>query len=246
MSPSRTDLHLHEQVLLLALRDRKGTPEFRAGFHHLALGGAILAELALGGCIRIEEGRKAFVYVVPGAERPRNEVLAEALEKVRERKRRRRAAGWVPVFSGMKQLRHRTARGLCRRGILRQADSPVLLLFSRRAYPTLDPGPERSLIERLRAAIAGDGDVEPALGVVLGVAHATGMLRIHFDRKFLAGRKDRLKRIVGGKHLSAEGFAGHSVLATHQATQAAAAAAQTAVIAAVAASTAASAAAASS
>ncbi len=244
MSPSRTDLHLHEQVLLLALRDRKGTPEFRAGFHHLALGGAILAELALRGCIRIEEGRKAFVDVVPGIEQPRNEVLAEALKKVRERKRRRRAAAWVQLFSTMKQLRQRTARGLCRRGILRQTESSVLLVFSRRTYPTLDPGPERALVERLRAGIAGDGDVDPALGVVLGVAQATGMLRIHFDRKFLAGRKDRLKRIVGGKHVSAEGFAGHSVLATHQATQAAAAAVQ-ASMAAVAAGTAAAGAAAS-
>ena len=245
MSPSRTELHLHEQVLLLALRDRKGTPEFRAGLHHLALGGAILAELALRGCIRIEEGRKAFVDAVPGIEQPRNEVLAEALEKVRER-RRRRAAAWVQVFSTMKKLRQRTARGLCRRGILRQTESSVLLVFSRRAYPTLDPGPERALIERLRTAIAGHGDVDPALGVVLGVAHATGMLRIHFDRKFLAGRKDRLKGIVGGKHVSAEGFAGHSVLATHQATQAAAAAVQAATVAAVAAGTAAASAAASS
>jgi len=243
MSSASTNLHLHEQVLLLALRDRKGTPEFRAGFHHLALGGAILAELALGGCIRIEEGKKAFVDAVPGPSRPRNEVLAEALGKVRERKRRRRAAAWVQVFGSMKQLRHRTARGLCRRGILRQTESSVLLVFSRRTYPTLDPGPERSLIERLRAGIVEDADVDPALWVILGVAHATGMLRIHFDRRFLSGRKDRLKRIVGGKHLSAEGFAGHSVLATHQATQAAAAAVQASMAAVVAGTAAASAAA---
>ena len=246
MPSSRTDLHLHEQVLLLALKDRKGTPELGAGFHHLALGGAILAELALSGCIHIEEGKKAFVDAVSGGERPRNEVLADALKLVRERKRRRRAAAWVQVFSGMKQLRHRGAAGLCRRGILRKTESSVLLVFSRRAYPTLDPGPERELLARLRDAISGDGDVDPALGVVLGVTHATGMLRIHFDRKLLSRRKERLKRVVGGKHVSAGGYAGHSAAATYQATQAAAAAAQAAVISAVAAGTAASAAAASS
>jgi len=157
MLSSRNDLHLHEQVLLLALKDRKGTPESGAGFHHLALGGAILAELALLGC----------------------------------------------------------------------------------AYPTIDPGPEGSLIARLREAIGGDGDVDPALGVVLGVAHATGMLRIHFERKLLSRRKDRLKRIVGGKHLSPTR---HQTLAAIQATHAA----QAAVVTAVAAGTAASAAAASS
>lgn len=243
MSSSRNDLHLHELVLLLALKDRKGTPEPGAGFHHLALGGAMLAELALLGCIRIEEGKKGFVDVVPGAVRPHNEVLAEALTLVRERKRRRRAAAWVQVFGGMKQLRHRAARGLCRRGILRQTESSVLLVFSRRAYPTVDPGPEHALIARLGEAIRGDGDVDPVLGVVLGVAHATGMLGIHFDRKLLSRRKARLKRVVGGKHVL---NAGYSAAATYQATQAAASAAQAAVIAAVAAGTAASAAAASS
>ena len=40
-------------------------------------------------------GRKAFVDAVSGGERPRNEVLADALKLVRERKRRRRAAAWV-------------------------------------------------------------------------------------------------------------------------------------------------------
>lgn len=243
MSSSRNDLHLHEQVLLLALKDRKGTPERGATFHHLALGGAILAELALLGCIRIEEGKKGFVEVARGGPRPHNEVLAEALTLVRERKRRRRAAAWVQAFGSMKQLRHRTARGLCRRGILRQTESSVLLVFSRRAYPTIDPGPERELIARLREAISGSGDVDPELGVVLGVAHATGMLRIHFERKMLSRRKDRLKGVIAGKHVS---HAGYSAAATYQATQAAASAAQAAVIAAVAAGTVASTAAASS
>ena len=248
MSSSRTDLHLHEQVLLLALRDRKGTPELRAGFHGLAMGGAILAELALLGCIRIEEGKKAFVDVVPGAARPRNEVLAEAFEKVRERKRRRRAAAWVQVFAAIRRLRHRTARGLCRRGVLRERESSVLLVFSRRTYPTMDPGPEQRLVAGLRDAIAGEGDVELGLGVVLGVAHATGMLRIHFERKFLSRRKERLKRIVGGKHASVDGpwvtAAGQPAVATYQATQAAAAAAQAAVVAATSAASAGAAAAA--
>ncbi len=168
MSSSRNDLHLHEQVLLLALRDRKGTLEF---------------------------------------------------------------------------LHHRTARGLCRRGILRQTESSVLVVFKRRAYPTLDPGPERSLVARLREAIGGDGQVAPELGVVLAVAHATGMLGIHFDRKLLSRRKDRLKEMVAGKHLSPTR---HQTLAAIQGTHAAHAAVVTAVAAETAFETAASAAAASS
>ena len=41
------DLHLHEQLLLLALRDDKGTPESRAGQYGFAMAGAMLAVVAL-------------------------------------------------------------------------------------------------------------------------------------------------------------------------------------------------------
>ena len=36
----REDLHLHEQLMLLALRDEKGTLESKASMYSFALGGA--------------------------------------------------------------------------------------------------------------------------------------------------------------------------------------------------------------
>ncbi len=202
MPSSRHDLHLHEQLLLLVLRDRKGTLDHRAGFHHIAMGGAILAELALAGVVRIGEGRKAFVEATPVAGRPRDEIMAEALERVRDAKRRRRAYAWVSTFGHLKRLRHRTALGLCRRGILRRRDSRILLVFRRKLYPTLDPGPERRLLARLRDAVMGEGEVEAGLGVVTSLAHAAGLLRIHFERRKLRERKARLEAIAAGELLA--------------------------------------------
>lgn len=115
MSASRYDLHLHEQLLLLVLRDHKGTVDYRAGHYNLAMGGAILAELALDGYIRIDDSRKARVEAVRGLGRIRDEVMNEALYQVRG-SRRRRAASWVQRFGSIKSLRNRTAVGLCRRG----------------------------------------------------------------------------------------------------------------------------------
>ena len=43
----RENLHLHEQLMLLALRDEKGTLESKASMYSFALGGALLAELSL-------------------------------------------------------------------------------------------------------------------------------------------------------------------------------------------------------
>ena len=229
MASSRHDLHLHEQLLLLVLRDRKGTVDYRAGFYNVAMGGAILAELALAGVIRIEESKKAFVEATPVTGRPRDEIMAEALERVRNSKRRRRASAWASTFGNLKRLRHRTALGLCRRGILRTKESQILLVFRRKLYPTLDPGPERKLLERLREAIMGDDEIEPGLGVVLSLAHATGSLKIHFERKELRTRKARLKAVSAGEAFAAE--AGHSARAAHEAARAAVAATQAAVTA---------------
>ena len=229
MPSSRHDLHLHEQLLLLVLRDRKGTVDYRAGFYNLAMGGAMLAELALAGLIRIDEDKKARVDAVPGASRPRDEIMAEGLERVRNSRRRRRASAWVQTFGNLKRLRHRTALGLCRRGILRTTESQILLVFTRKLYPTIDPGPERKLIARLRDAIMGDSEIDPSIGVLISLAHATGSLRIHFERKELKARKARLKAISAGEHFARA--SAHPAVAAQTAVKAAVAAAQTAVIA---------------
>ena len=229
MPSSRHDLHLHEQLLLLVLRDRKGTVDYRAGFYNLAMGGAILAELALAGVIRIEESKKAFVEVMPGTSRPRDEIMADALERVRNSRRRRRASAWVSTFGGLKRLRHRTALGLCRRGILRTRESQILLVFTRKLYPTIDPGPERRLLAGMREAVMSEGEIEAGLGVVLSLAHATGSLRIHFERKELKARKARLKAIAAGEPFTAG--AGAPAIAAQNAVKAAVAAAQAAVAA---------------
>ena len=226
----RTELHLHEQLLLLVLRDRKGTLDYRATHYNLAMAGAILAELALSDRIRIGRDRKALVEPVRTARRTGNDILDEAFAKVRDARRPRRAAAWVTTFGSLKRLWHRTALGLCRRGILRAGESEILLVFRRKVYPTLDPGPERDLVARLRQAITGDSEVEPELGVVLALLHVAGAIGIHFDRKQLRPHRKRLKEIGAGHHI---GPSAHPAVAAHRAVQGAVAAAQAAAVGAV-------------
>ncbi len=57
----KDELGLHEEILLLALQDRKGTVESKAGMYTYALGGALLAELTLGKHVTIGEDKKQFV-----------------------------------------------------------------------------------------------------------------------------------------------------------------------------------------
>lgn len=236
MSQSRPELFLHEQVMLLALRDEKGTIESRAGWYSLAMGGALLSDLMLAECIRIDGGKKKLVERADGRALDER-ILDECLDLVVTAKRRRSAQDWVGRFSRVRRLRHRVAEGLCRRGILKDDEDKVLLLFRRKIYPTLDPGPERRLVQKLRRAIFEESKtLNPRTSILVALANATGLIHAHFSKKELKPRKKRLERI--GKGDLASG-------ATRDAVQAAQAAALIATTAAITASVAASTAAAS-
>ena len=69
------DLSLHEQLMLLMLRDDTGTMESHTTWYQLALGGAMLAELLLQGAIAIDEHDKGRVRLLE-KKRPDDPLLA--------------------------------------------------------------------------------------------------------------------------------------------------------------------------
>ncbi len=215
-------LTMHEQLMLLALRDDAGTLESKAGMHAYALGGAILAELVLAGRVTIENDEKKLVNLIERL--PLGEpILDEALELIATAKRRGRATDWVMRFANIKKLMHRVAQQLCRRGILQDSEHKVLWIFTRKIYPEIDPRPEKQLVEELRVAIeVDDQKVPPRTAIVLSLANATGMLAIHFDKKELKQRKERIEQIASGDAV------GGATKAAVEAVQAAMMAAQTA------------------
>jgi hypothetical protein len=124
-------LFLHEEIMLLALRDREGTIEFGSMYQY-ALGGAILAEMLLNKQVAIED--------------------------------------------------------------------KVLLIFTRKIYPEVNPAPEREILERLHKAIFTDANnIDARTIVLLSLAKSADLLRLNFDKKELKTRKDRINRIVNGE-----------------------------------------------
>lgn len=225
-------LTLYEEILLLALDDRKGTSAMDSA-HANAMGGAILAELALLGALRIAADKKKLVDAEPGRQVD-DPLLAECLLLVQNAKRRKSAVDWVMKFASLKDLKNRTARGLVSKGVLNESRDTVLGIFPRTVFPARDAGPEQALIERLRQAVLTDDErVDERTLVVVVIAHATSLLSRAIDKKLLKGRKARLKQLAEG-HLAGS--------ATAEAVQAA----QAAMVAIIAATTAASAASASS
>lgn len=237
----RPELRLHEEVLLLALKDERGTPH--AAPYAFALGGALLAELFLSDRLALEEkprrkppkpGRTPDYLVVVKDPKPlADSILDECLHRVKDSKKTRSPQDWVTRFHQLKDLKRRIAVGLCRRGVLREREDRILMLFRRRAYPTLDGAPERRVVERIRAAVEGESaDVDPRTAVLIALASNTGLLKPVLGKEMMKRRKDRIAAISDGEAVGAATKA--AVEATQAAVIAATAAASVAVSAATA------------
>jgi len=145
-------LFLHEEIMLLALRDEQGTIATGTMYQY-AIGAAVLAELLLNKRITVEQSRRKKLVNLVSSKPLSEPLIDQCLEKISNAKRRASLQTWVSKFANARNLKHRVAQQLCRRGILRAAEDKVLLIFTRKIYPEVNPEPERKLIERLRQAI---------------------------------------------------------------------------------------------
>ena len=195
----QTTLFLHEEIMLLALRDEEGTIASGTMYQY-AIGAAVLAELLLNKRIAVGEPRRKKLVDLISSQPFGEPLIDQCLEKICNAKRRASLQMWVSRFAGVKNLKHRVALQLCERGILRASEDKILLLFARKIYPEINPEPERNLIERLRQAIFTDSrDVDSRTVVLVSLANSTGLLKVVFDKKELKGRKARIKEISDGE-----------------------------------------------
>lgn len=185
-------LHLYEQVLLLALRDQRGTPA--TSFTAQILAGAILAELLLAGRIRMD-GRRVVVRSTQSLD---DAVIDSCLMKI-DASVPTTLKRWVSRLAGIRALRHQAARRLCRLGILREDSERFLLIFQRTVYREADPEPEQNIVERMREAIFGAGkNVEPRTAVLISLADGADLLNAVFGKAELKPRRQRIDQITHG------------------------------------------------
>ena len=191
-------IYLHEEVLLLALRNKDGTIEWGTMYQH-AIGGAVLAELLLNNRIEVGGSDKRKLINLVSAEPLGAPLLDECLEKISSAKRQASAQTWVSRFTNLRELKHRIAQELCKRGVLRAKTETILLVFARKAYPEVDPKPEKEMIERLRNAIFSDSDeVDPRTVVLVSLANSADLLKVVFDKQKLKRRKSRIEQVING------------------------------------------------
>jgi hypothetical protein len=190
-------LFLHEEIFLLALKDEQGTIAF--GAHaNFAVGGAVMAQLLLDGKISLSEDKKPKV-LIRNASDARDPLLNDWLSEIAERKKPRTMQDWVSRIANSKNLKHRVAGELCRKHILRMDEDKVLLLFTRKIYPEINPRPERELIARVERAIFDEGaEVDPRTAVLVALAHRANILKVVIEKDRLKRAKKRIEEIGKG------------------------------------------------
>lgn len=192
------NLFLYEELMLLALKDEEGTIASGTMYNY-AVGGAVIAELLLSKNIAIKRsGKKKFVSVTD-PQLLNDLLIDEWLLKMGSAQRAKTIEDWVSRIANTRDLKHRIAIQLCQRGILRMDEEKVLLLFTRRIYPEINPEPERLIIDRLHNAIFADtDDIDARTVVLLSLAKTANILPVIFGKKEIKQRKDRIEQIVNG------------------------------------------------
>jgi golgi phosphoprotein 3 len=191
-------LHIYEEILLLALRDKQGTIFYDVHYPQ-ALAAALLAELLLIKKVELElKGKRKFVKLADTT--PTGDLLLdECLHKISKSKRLARIENWVMRFANIPRLKHKAAQSLCKKGILKMEAQIVLLLFKHKKYPEIDPRPEKQLIEKLRKAIfSKNKTIEPETVILIAICERTGILKHLFDKKKLREKKKWIKEIISG------------------------------------------------
>lgn len=142
-------LTLAEELLLLSLRDDKGTVLCSASIGlPFGLAAAVLMELAMKEKVRIE-GKK---LVATPAGDTGDAVLDECLGLLRTAARPKTIAGWMTRLGGRKSIQRTYLDRLVQKRILRREEHRILWVFPADRFPTSNPLEELEVRRRLRQA----------------------------------------------------------------------------------------------
>jgi hypothetical protein len=154
-----------EDLLLLLLDDRSGKPQ--TGHVEIALGGAVLVDLALQGLVEVatpgSSWRSAKLRPVPGA-RSEDRVLAGALGAVVETRAAQKLVG--KVGKGLVEVLAERQR---QRGVLDRRDEKVLGLVTRTRWPSRDPSRKESIRRGLVVILVQRGHADARNAALIGL-----------------------------------------------------------------------------
>jgi hypothetical protein len=187
-------LGLAEELLLLALNERKGTVLVSASLAlPYGLAGAALVELAGAGLVRVDE--KKLIAAEGGS--ARDVVLDGILEMMRSSKRVRSAEHWVGrIGRSSRKLKETLLDRLVQKGILESEEGRLLWIFTTHHYPEADSRPELEIRERVRSAVLGGALPDERTSALIALVHACDLVGEIFPKEERREAKKRAKQIA--------------------------------------------------
>jgi hypothetical protein len=187
-----------EDLLLLLLDDDSGK---LTGTTYLdtGIGGAVLVELTLAGCVEVHKGSGmwARTKVVPtNAPRPSDPLLVESLDLVSAKERT--AQDLVGRLG--KKRRDVLLDRLRQRGIVEEREDRVLGLLPRRRWPTVDSTHEAVVRREVEDVLLRGARPEERTAALIAVLSALDLAHKVIDLQGMSGRdvKKRAKEVADG------------------------------------------------
>ncbi len=174
------ELHLPEELLLLALDDARGQvlAQARIGLP-FGLAGAALMEMTLNGELRIDDG-KLFVTDVA---HPLDDAPFVSIRALLHDKPGKKVRYWVDRLPRkLRGLQQQWLDALVARGTLEHRESRVLFIFSVQRYPERDNRPERDIRARIDAVLLHGNTPDPRTAMLIQLASACRLLQAMYPR----------------------------------------------------------------
>lgn len=187
-------LSLMEELLLLALKEEKGTFTFTASSRiNYCLAGAILMELELLKRIRVA---KKTVEVIERAS-TRNTRLDAALKLIDSHSCLRAPDYWITKLPGMlKPLRQEIMQEMAEKALVREEEHSVLIFFTQNRYPVRDLRAKKDIFDHLQKVLLRGESPNPRTVKLIGLVSTCGLIYPLFNQDDWKEAHKRAKNVI--------------------------------------------------
>ena len=193
-------LTLPEELMLLALRDEKGSVIFSASTAlPYGLAGAVLLELFFKG--KITYGNKKIQVIDKST--IDDPVLNEARNLIKNSSKDRNPKYWVQKINNkVKKLKQRVIDNLVKQQILNREGHKILWFFNIDRYPTLDVVPEMEIRTTIRNIVLNDHEATEREIALLSLMKACSLINEVFQRSERKLAKKKIKELLENQKMS--------------------------------------------
>ncbi len=186
-------LNLAEELLLLALKDEKGSFAMGKNIFQIAAAGALLMELLIEERISVFEKK----VVVNNPSIHSDPFLNEALLILQSAKKPRKVKDWVQILnSKMKGLIQNLLDSLVAKGILKHEEGKILWVFPDHRFPTDDAGPEQGIRQDIYDVVLAGSSPDPRTATLISLILSCDLTNEIFEKPDRSAAKKRMKKIA--------------------------------------------------